>query len=150
MNVRELRRQLRRLEQLLGIQADGCCQSLVSLSQCHTLLEIEERGETTTRDLAQILQLDKSTMSRTIDNLVKNELVERRTDNSDRRYTLLSLTAQGRKTCSSINSGADEFFTSVINNLAEENPPALTASLDNLIQAMNATVKTKGGQSCCD
>ena len=93
---------------------------------------------------------DNRTMSRTIDNLVKNELVERRTDSSDRRYTLLSLTAQGRKTCSSINSGADEFFTSVINNLAEENPPALTASLDNLIQAMNATVKTKGGQSCCD
>lgn len=83
----KLREIIRILERKLGILDDlqsSCCG--VTFAQCHAIVEIGRASECSSaqsislNDLAEILGLDKSTMSRTINNLVNNGLVERAID----------------------------------------------------------------------
>ena len=51
-------------------------------------------------ELAEFIGVDRTTMTRTVDQLVAGELVERRTPVSDRRQVELTATAAGRKAVS--------------------------------------------------
>ena len=69
--IRLLREKLRQLERELDdrFRSDsGCCG--LTLAQCHTLLEIGNKGEISLVELASRLSLDTSTLSRTINGLV--------------------------------------------------------------------------------
>src|SRR5512136_774154 len=95
--LRTLRKSLRVLEREveLSMASDtGCCG--VTLAQCHLLLEVEARGGTGVTELAEILDLDKSTLSRTVDGLCHAGLLSRETDPGNRRCHILSLTEKGR------------------------------------------------------
>ncbi|HWA61499.1 MAG TPA: MarR family transcriptional regulator [Caulobacteraceae bacterium] len=50
------------------------------------------------KQLAELAAVDRTTMTRTVDQLVRAGLVERSTPPSDRRQVLLNLTADGRQT----------------------------------------------------
>ena len=81
-----LRELLRILVRSLGIleKNDVSCYG-VTLAQCHTIVEIGRAQKISLIDLADLLGLDKSTMSRTINNLVNLNLVKRETDSDNRR-----------------------------------------------------------------
>ncbi|HBF35883.1 MAG TPA: MarR family transcriptional regulator, partial [Firmicutes bacterium] len=67
-----LREIVRILERKLGVLDDlqsSCCG--VTFAQCHAIVEIGRARKISLNDLADILGLDKSTMSRTINNLVE-------------------------------------------------------------------------------
>ncbi len=114
-DVRNFRRALRKFERVVSSQQKGntCC-SGVTLAQCHTILEMEYLGETTAGELAKSLDLDKSTLSRTVNGLVNIGLVARVPHPSDRRYTLLVLTDQGKATCDEINRLNDIYYSKVL------------------------------------
>lgn len=102
--LKELRRSLRRLEAAMAgsLDLDAVCCG-VTMAQVHVLLAVEEMGETRVTALAGDLGLDKSTLSRTIESLVRAGLVERRAVPGDRRSQRLSLTARGRRAAADIN-----------------------------------------------
>lgn len=113
--VKNFRRLLRKLEREFNSQLREkveCCG--VTVIQCHTLLEIEERVETSMRDIAEFFRIDKSTISRTIDILVKKGFVNREINQNNRRYMNLKLTAEGNKLCDSINTVCDRFYTDLM------------------------------------
>ncbi|MFC1481326.1 MarR family winged helix-turn-helix transcriptional regulator [Candidatus Neomarinimicrobiota bacterium] len=131
-----LRRDLRRLERMLTMQEDGCC-SGVTLAQCHTLLEMEQSGPTTTTGaLAVALSLDKSTLSRTIDQLVKSRHISRKIDPKDRRYTILKLTEKGRAECDSINTNANGQYGEIFATIPQANHDAIANSLSQFLRAL--------------
>jgi DNA-binding MarR family transcriptional regulator len=74
-------------------------------------------GEATIGGLAEGLDLDKSTLSRTVDSLVRLGLVERSPNPQDRRYMIVTLSANGTQTCDSINDVNDEFYRRVIESI---------------------------------
>ena len=132
----ELRRNLRRLERMLTIQQDGCC-TKVTLAQCHTLLEMEQSGPTTTTGaLSEALSLDKSTLSRTIDQLVKSGHISRKIDPKDRRYTILKLTKKGRAECDSINATANRQYGEIFSTIPEADQGEIAKSLSQFLQAL--------------
>jgi DNA-binding MarR family transcriptional regulator len=67
-----------------------CCGA--TIGQCHAVMEIGFAGKVSLIELANVLNLDKSTMSRTVNNLVTDDWVERITDPENRRYVQLGLT----------------------------------------------------------
>lgn len=73
----------------------SCCG--VTVAQCHALLEVEKNGEISLVDLAYALGLDNSTLSRTIDSIVQERLVERRANPHDRRHISIALTDKGKE-----------------------------------------------------
>ncbi len=149
-DIRAFRKLLRQFERQLSLQGASCCIG-VTLAQCHALLDIEESEKTTTGQIANNLELDKSTLSRTVDNLVKRGLVERQANPDDRRYTLLSLSSAGQKNCSRINSEADEFYESVFDKLPKEKREDVIRHFELLVDAVQETYRnTNDDTECCE
>ncbi len=69
----------------------------VTVTQSYALGVIVARGEVTAKELAYELALDKSTVSRLVDTMVENGLVERVSHPDDARSVLLRATPLGRR-----------------------------------------------------
>jgi DNA-binding MarR family transcriptional regulator len=81
-DLREYTRLLVRYFAMEEDNAESCCG--MTLTQTHALVEIGRAGYVSLKGLAYVLGLDKSTMSRTVDNLVKTGFVLRETDPGNR------------------------------------------------------------------
>lgn len=141
-------------------KADAACCG-ITVAQCHTLVEIGRANGLSLNELSEALTLDKSTMSRTVDTLVKSGLVERQTNNADRRYTKLTLTAEGTEMVNVINRRMEEFFEQVLNSIPQEKYEAVKDVLPYLLIAVKDTkicfdvrqkaadtIQAKGGVNC--
>lgn len=118
--IRNFRKILRRFERELYFQNVSSCCNGVTLAQCHTLLEIDGKEKISVSELAINLSLDKSTVSRTIEGLVKKGFIDRKIPSENRRTTQLQLTEEGAKTCENINWNNDGFISEALKNLDEE------------------------------
>jgi DNA-binding MarR family transcriptional regulator len=136
-SVRQFREKLRQLERQLGwVQKnDGQCCG-ISIAQCHALLEIGKKDEISLVELAAILGLDTSTLSRTIDNMVKAGLVDRVLNPEDRRYISLTLTEHGRKTCDLMDESNNTFITMIFARIPVEKHPQVLESFQLLADAI--------------
>jgi DNA-binding MarR family transcriptional regulator len=101
-------------------------------------VEIGRAGSISLNNLAEILTLDKSTMSRTINNIVTHDLATREIDPQDRRYVMIQLTASGRKAFQTIEESMDVFFTNVFNSIPETKREQVVESLTILLEALVA------------
>jgi DNA-binding MarR family transcriptional regulator len=135
--IRLLRQKLRLLEREVGTpfndQSD-CCG--LTLAQCHTLLEIGEKKDISLVDLASSLGLDTSTLSRTIQGLVMIGLVNRVASDKDRRFVVISLTEQGRKTVEAIDGLFNRFFDGVLALIPEERRKAVVDAVGEFADAV--------------
>ncbi len=96
------RRTVRELGMLEGRYAAGG----VTHSQCHSLVELERRGELAPAELAAILRLDRSSVTRLVAPLIQDDLVRVAVDPRDQRGKQLSLTPGGRTRVDAIHAGA--------------------------------------------
>jgi DNA-binding MarR family transcriptional regulator len=147
-DVRGFREALRRFERLIEVRLrdSGGCRG-VSLAQCHALLEIEALGQPALNELAQSLGLDKSTLSRTVEGLVRLDLVTRASNAADRRSVQLSLTEKGLETCARINRENDALFTRVLARAERTGGGPVAAGFRMLVDSMAAEMKA-GGLAC--
>jgi DNA-binding MarR family transcriptional regulator len=145
--IRTLREKLRILERESGgafdEQAD-CCG--VTVSQCHTLLEVSNRRSVSLIDLAAVLNLDTSTLSRTVQGLVLLGLLDRRADEGDRRFVTIALTAQGRKVVAAIEEKYDTYFEAVLDQLPAGDRASIIRAIGIFVDAVRAFNDTTG---CC-
>ena len=134
--VREFRKNLRRLEQLIvsQLREDTCCYG-VSVAQCHCLLAVEQLGRPSQNELAEQLCLDKSSLSRTVEGLVQIGLLERAIDERDRRVYRIGLTEQGRETCATINVTNDALYSRVLDRLPMP-VETVTSAFSAIVEAM--------------
>ncbi len=132
--LRELTRQLVRNMGLLDKSEASCCGT--TLGQCHTITEIGRAQEISLNELAELLNLDSSTMSRTINNLVDQKLVIREVDEQDRRYVRIKLTEEGRSIFKVIESNMEIYYASLLKDIPEEKHNQIIESLTLLLEAM--------------
>ncbi|MDD8025469.1 MAG: MarR family transcriptional regulator [Acidobacteriota bacterium] len=145
--INSLREKLRILERESGGVFEGeadCCG--VTTAQCHTLIEIGNRGEISLVDLAGALGLDASTLSRTIQGLVIIGLVDRRTGDKDRRFVSIRLTEQGRKTLDEIETRNNAFYDKVVDLLPENRRDAILEAVGEFVDAVTRMNDETG---CC-
>jgi DNA-binding MarR family transcriptional regulator len=136
-NGESLRELLRILIRKLGILEKtefSCCD--ITISQCHAIVEIGRKDEISLNELSDILGLDKSTMSRTINNLVEGNLVTRETHSGDRRYITITLTDQGQKMFKEIESSMSEYYSNILDKIPEEKRNQVLESLELLVDAV--------------
>ena len=88
-----------------------------------------------TSQLAARLRLDSSTLSRTIDGLVKKRLLARSPDSEDRRVVWIHLTAKGKGTCRSLHEENDAICRSVFAKIPPSRRQSVLRSFDVLVQA---------------
>jgi DNA-binding MarR family transcriptional regulator len=137
-NPKQLRELIRILERKLGILNENeftCCE--ISMSQCHALVEIGRAKNIFLNELADILNLEKSTMSRTVNNLVANELVKRDIDPLDRRYVTIVLTDKGKKLFEEIEEEMNIYFTKIYETIPDSKREQVMESIQILLEAID-------------
>ena len=145
--TRFLRDRLRALERETVRPFDDradCCG--LTLAQCHTLLEIGNRGEVSLVDLASAFGLDTSTLSRTIQGLVLIGLVNRVPGEKDRRFIAITLTAQGRRVFRDIEDRFNEYFAAVLERIPADRRDSVLDAVAALAEAVRRHNETSG---CC-
>lgn len=150
IDIRDFRSKLRVFEQFLGNQLQDCCCG-VTVAQCHCLFAIEYLGQTTIGELAIFLNLDKSTLSRTVDSLVQMRFVDRESDLSDRRSYRISLTQSGYQQVENMHDVNDAYFSQVFEYISEAEQDNVAKYLSLFIEAID---KFEGSQEaaeiCCE
>jgi DNA-binding MarR family transcriptional regulator len=144
------RRDLRVLEREAVRHLEGetnCCG--VTVGQCHALLELSFSDFSLT-GLAAALDLDASTLSRTVDGLVKLGFVERTQDPADRRAVCLTLTAPGREKVAEIDGLCDRYYQSLFDDMSDPDRKCVGRAIKLLAELMRAhRTAPEGGGACC-
>jgi DNA-binding MarR family transcriptional regulator len=134
--IQRFRQDLRKfIQQVEGyLKTDTCCYG-VSIAQCHTLLAVESLGRVSLNQLADHLGLDKSTLSRTVESLVKTKLLLREINREDRRAAQISLSTDGLEVCKAINLKNNERFDKILSSLGND-PDEVVKIFSSLVAAM--------------
>ncbi len=116
--VKQFRENTRILECHLGnINKTDCCCRGISETQCFVLVEIGRKPNSSVKELAEILRLDKSGISRTVEELVQKNYVERKPSEEDRRYVVLNLTHEGQERFERIENDMNQKFKLILDKI---------------------------------
>lgn len=143
MNLLNLRQRLRETTRLLirklGVleRSEALCCS-VTLTQCHVIVETGRREQISVNELSELLNLDKSTVSRTVEQLVNNDILIRETDLNDRRYVALKLTGKGEELFTTIEQRMEEYFREILAFIPEGKQEQVIESLQLFSEALQS------------
>ncbi len=142
--IRKLRKSLRLFErELYNYNIANCCVG-VTFKQCHILLSIDDTDKTNVSKLSKAMNLDKSTISRTIEGLVSINLVDRVIPQDNRRSTVITLTKEGQKLCDSINNSNDNYFANILCSFTDKEIIQLSGLLER------TTYNMVNYKECCE
>lgn len=128
--VQVFRELTRRLEMNLGnINRTDCCCCGISDAQCFVLVEIGRKAGISVKELAEILRIDKSGISRTVEEMVQKGLVERKPSGKDRRYVVLNLTDAGTERFCKIERDMNHKFETILKQIPVEKRNQVIESL---------------------
>ncbi len=131
--LRELIRVLVRNLGMLEKSDASCCG--VTITQCHAIVEIGRKGKISLIDLADLLDVDKSSMSRTVNNLVETGLAIRDLDIENRRFVVIQLTDAGKNVFKSIENSMDNYYKDIFSSIQEDKREQVLESLALLTNA---------------
>ncbi len=119
--VQLFREYTRELEcHLTNLNQSDCCQCSINESQCFLVVEIGRKPGICVKELAEILRIDKSGISRGVEELVQKGFVNRELSKEDRRCVVLSLTEKGQTRFEKIENDMYLKFHEVLSNIAED------------------------------
>ncbi len=119
----------RRLVRELGFMNDSVAGTDLPPSAVHALIEIDARDGVTASDLAQLLRMDKSSVSRMLRKLVLTGEVVEEPGEHDGRTKILSLSATGRQRVAGIHEFARAQVAGALGQLEPEQCQAVLHGL---------------------
>jgi DNA-binding MarR family transcriptional regulator len=125
-----------------GMEAEVAPHGLTSLQ--FTLLRVFLQGEEwTATQLAQVLPVHVSRISRMVSRLVDRGLLSRRRPRSDRRIVLLSLTDEGTALTSELDRRVRAFDARLAEGVSEEEMAALASATSKIVANHSAMKRTR-------
>ncbi|NUP13842.1 MAG: MarR family transcriptional regulator [Polyangiaceae bacterium] len=126
----------RRIIRELGFLQDRFVEGGVSHAECHALIELGKHRRCTVGELAEILRLDKSTVSRTVSRLAAAGYVTTATDAKDARRKPFALTASGKRRLAMIDRSAGGRVNEALAALGEVDRSAAIRGLELYARAL--------------
>ncbi|MBF9132357.1 MarR family transcriptional regulator [Plantactinospora sp. S1510] len=105
-----------------------------------TMAVLDSRGPLTQRQLTDLLDLDKSSLGRIVDELERQNLAERRAVPGDRRAHAVHLSTQGRQRVSEAQQIAGQVGQQLFGHL----PPEIRRALDGALRQLLPPPGTDG------
>lgn len=128
--VKQFREYTRQLECHLGnINSADCCCCSVNKTQCFLLVEIGRKPGISVKELADILRIDKSGVSRFVEDLVQKKFVERKPSTEDRRFVTLNLLPKGQERFEKIEHDMYYKFKEVLEQIPEDKQEQVVEAL---------------------
>jgi len=134
--IQSLREASRRTVRRLGLLEGEPMGTRCTAAQCHTLLLLQHRGTLTIGDVADLLGLDKSTVSGSVQPLLARDLVRVDPDPQDGRAKPLTLTAEGRRLVATINDTADRTVGRALDTLSVADQATVVRGMALYAQAL--------------
>jgi len=116
----------------------------LSLSQAFTLHELDREVPLSQRDLAELLHLDKSSVSRLAADLERDGLLVRERDPADRRLYRLRLTDRGRELHRRMGTAFHQHYLGWTAAMTEDERRALVTGLEALVRSAQDTARHAG------
>jgi DNA-binding MarR family transcriptional regulator len=114
------------------------CGQPMSITEAHAIGELHAAGPLTQQELADRLRLQKSTVSRLVDELCADGLVNRSPNPADKRSVLLVLTPLGTRRAKRLDAARRKLFARLLDQLPRDERRVVIAGLDRLEQATHA------------
>ena len=92
----------------------------LSFGQRHTLYHINAHQGLSIQELAELLQVDHSTMSRNVKKLMQADLVETFQDDADKRRKMIALSAVGRQVLDEATESINLTISNALQSLDED------------------------------
>lgn len=119
----------------------------VTASQSYTILSFPEKGTLSMNELSKTMNVDNSTMTRMVDQLVGKALVCRKPDEKDRRLVRVGLTTHGQDLRRGLEEELKNFYKEALDEIQENERTAIIHSLERLNQAYAKAFRVSGA-SC--
>lgn len=103
------------------------------------LIELLENDERTLKQITEESKLDKSTVSRQVNALVKKDYITK-TTGKDKRYTYLKLTDEAKDIYAKYKKEAEIAFDDLLNEWTEEEKQAFSILLSRLNRTFSDTL----------
>jgi len=116
--IKTVRDGLRRFNRRAGVLKSDPYGIGLSLSQSSALVDIDRFGNLSSSQLVQLLNLEKSSVSRLVAVLVEKKYIEVKSDSLDARIKNLILTKEGKKAVKTINDVSNETVEDVFKLLS--------------------------------
>jgi putative acetyltransferase len=131
-----IRTAARQLVRELNLLDTKHCIEGFTFSECHLVTELQRLGQATASDLAEVLVLEKSTISRLCDGLINNGYLQVTQDPSDKRRKLLALSRKGHSGVERINRYSLNQIESALSFVPETDQPVLSEGLGKYAKAL--------------
>jgi DNA-binding MarR family transcriptional regulator len=110
----------------------------VTLPQCMTLELLHQEGRRPVQEIALALGLDASTVTRTVDVLVRDGLARRtRDEREDRRRVFVSLSPRGRRLATRLEACGDDYCERILARIPADGRDAVLHALGVLVAALD-------------
>jgi MarR family transcriptional regulator for hemolysin len=130
----------RRFDALLARRRPG-----LTMAQARILFTLDNSGPVTQRELAELTEVEPSTLGRTIDHMERQGLVERRDNPTDRRQRMVQLHAAGHQELDQLIA----FFEETEEWLTRDIPEERVQQLVNDLTSLRERLTTEEGEEPC-
>jgi DNA-binding MarR family transcriptional regulator len=121
----------------IGVLQDRLLESSYSLTEVRLLYELSHRPNCTAAELADILGINRGYLSRMLRRLEGLKLVEKTLSSTDKRQSLLTLTAKGRREYRPIDRRADDDVGRLLEGLSKDEISVLLESMRAIRELMS-------------
>lgn len=108
-------------------------------SQCYILLEVLKHGSLTINEISGKMKLEISTITRIMDNLVRDKLLIRQRSIQDKRIVEAVLTEQGKQAALNLKESIMKNYQEVISHLPRGHVREVMSSVELLLIALEKT-----------
>lgn len=133
--IPHIRSASREIVRQLGL-LDNRYSSIGSVSQCHALVELDIHGVMNLGQLTTALNLEKSTTSRLVMQLLEKKICQVQLDKNDRRNKLISLTKKGVTLVTKIHLESKLQVQQALENMNEEDRNSVVRGLSVYAKAL--------------
>ncbi|ABZ75396.1 transcriptional regulator, MarR family with acetyltransferase activity [Shewanella halifaxensis HAW-EB4] len=138
-----LRRLSRQLIRQLGLLGAACGNQPLSPVQAHTLIELGENSYSI-KQLAEIINIDKSNASRAVSQLVEKGFAKSQSNPKDNRSLVVQITPKGKKQLLQLNKQQNQQFSDIMAQLPAEHIAELELSLRRYNKAVLQSKSQQG------
>jgi putative acetyltransferase len=135
--VKNLRHSLRRLVRELDVTKGIYKSTGYTYTECHILIELDQYGMMTIKEIAELLNTDKSIVSKTVNSLIKRGLLKMKKNLSDNRQKPLILTQKGKNEAARLNFEANSQVTEALSILKDEDRDTVLKGIQAYSHALN-------------
>jgi len=142
--IAAVRRFNRFYTQKIGILREGLADTQLSLTEARVLYELAHRDHSTATELSQFLALDPGYVSRILQSFDRKKLLSRKPSTEDRRRTLLTLSASGKRVFASLDRRTVQEVGQLLAPVSETDRRRLAAAMQTIEAVLGNPAPSNG------